>query len=125
MDQTNRGTSSSKKGDFWRRQCELYDNQQQSKGKELALAEWKDIFNGIAIGENGKPVEKQIVLSKCYSKDNTGLAGGGLEEVETVLESFLEVSANIADIASKVAPEPITHYTFEALKAVLQNDTEE
>ncbi len=119
LDQTNRGTSSSKKGDFWRRQCQLYDNQQQSKGKELALAEWKDPFNGIAIGEGGKPVERQIVLSKCYGKDNPGLAGGGLEEVGTVLESFLEVAANIADIASKVAPEPVTHYAMTALKEVL------
>jgi tetratricopeptide (TPR) repeat protein len=92
--------------------------QRQREGKKIALAEGKDPSN---VGEDGKPVEKQIVLSKCYDKDNPGLAGGGAEGAKkTILESFLEVSANIADIASKVAPEPVTRYALKALKTVLQ-----
>jgi hypothetical protein len=50
-------------------QCQLNDIQQQEvqrqrKGKELALVEGKDQFNGVAIGEDGKPIEKQ---SQCCS----------------------------------------------------------
>jgi tetratricopeptide (TPR) repeat protein len=76
-DQTGRDASASKTCDFWRRQCQRNDNQQQSKGKELALPKGKDPFNGVAIGEDGKPVEKQIILSERYDKDHQGLPGAG------------------------------------------------
>ncbi len=85
LDQTRRGASSSEKreiGDFLRHQCQLSDKQ-QSKGKE-AIAEGKDQFSGVAIGEDGKRVEKQIVLRDHYDKDHPGLAGG----VTGVLETF-------------------------------------
>ncbi len=92
LDQTHRDASPNKgRGvrDFWMHQCQLNDIQQQEvqqqrKGKELALVEGKDLFNGVAIGEDGKPVEKQIILSERYGKDNPGLAGG----VTGILETF-------------------------------------
>ena len=80
LDHIRRDASSSKKreiGDFWKHQCQLSERQQQSKGKELALPEGKDPFNGVAIGEDGKPIERQIILSNCYDKDHPGLPGGG------------------------------------------------
>ncbi len=70
LDQTHRDASPNKgRGvrDFWMHQCQLNDIQQQEvqrqrKGKELALVEGKDPL----IGEDGKPVEKQIILSERY-----------------------------------------------------------
>ena len=91
LDQTRRGASSSEKRDFWRHQCQLSDKQ-QSKGKELASAEGKDQFNGVTIGEDGKRVEKQIILSERYDKDNPGIAGG----VTGILETFGTVAAILA-----------------------------
>ena len=57
----------------------------QREGKELARAEWKVSFNGVAVGEDGKPMKKQIILSERYGRDNLGLAGGSLEVVFGVL----------------------------------------
>jgi hypothetical protein len=94
LDQTRRGASSSEKreiGDFLRHQYQLSDKQ-QSKGKELASAEGKDQFSGVAIGEDGKPMEKKIILSERYDKGNPGLAGG----VTGILETFGTAAASWA-----------------------------
>jgi tetratricopeptide (TPR) repeat protein len=101
--------------DFCMHQCQLNDIQQQRKGKELALAEGKDLSN---VDEDGKLVKKQIVLSEHYdNKDNTGLAGGG---VGNAFESILDFSVNFADFVSNIIPEPIAKSAMTAIKTVLQ-----
>ena len=95
LDQTRRDASSSKKQgvrDHCLLQYQRYNLYQQSKGKELASTEGKDQFNGVAIGEDGKPLEKRIVLSECYDKENPGLAGG----VTGILETFGTAAASWA-----------------------------
>ena len=116
LDQTCKNDPFSKKraiDDLWKHQCQLSDLQRQSKGKELALTEEEEPL----IGEDGKPVDKQIVLSEHYNKDNPGLAGGG---GGNVLESILDFSVDFADFVSKIIHEPIAKSAMMALKTVLQ-----
>ena len=98
---------------FWKHQCQLSDLQRQRNGKELALTEEEEPL----IGEDGKPVDNQIVLSEHYNKDNPGLAGGG---GGNVLESILDFSVDFTDFVSKIIPEPIAKSAMKALKTVLQ-----
>jgi hypothetical protein len=53
----------------------------RDKGKRLLSPEevrqLKKWLKSIPIGEDGKPIEKQIILSEHYGKDNPGLPGGG------------------------------------------------
>ncbi len=141
LDQTNRDASPSKTCDFWRRQCQRYDNQQQEvqlhdnqpqevwqqrEGKALALVEEKDTLNGVVIGENGKPIEKQIVLSDDYGKDNPGLAGGAgdLSKIDQSicnnLEAMLNATDAVLDVADKFTMDPASKLVIGILKAAMQ-----
>ena len=59
------------------------DSPQDNKGKrQLTLQEVADEEEQLKsrpIDENGKPMDKQIILSERYGKDNPGLAGGSWE----------------------------------------------
>src|SRR5690349_16411297 len=93
LDQTNRDASPNKNRvrDHCILQYQRYDNQQQEVWQQRegkALAEWKDPFNKVAIGEDGKPMEKQIILPERYAR----LAGG----VTGILETFGAAAASWA-----------------------------
>jgi tetratricopeptide (TPR) repeat protein len=132
LDQTHRDTSANKdRGvrDFWELHCRLHDLQQQeevwqqegqrqSKGKELALVKEQDPFNGVAIGEDGKPVEKQIVLSKCYDKKHPGLAGGGFTEEANPMGSICHGILGISALSA--AGHPFTGLAVAVLRTMVQ-----
>jgi len=69
--------------------------------------------NGVAIG---KPVEKRIVLSERYGKDNPGLAGGAGD----VLESTESICSSILALSDKLASDPATKLVVTVLKTILE-----
>ncbi len=142
----NKDASAGKKYDFLRSQCQrqqhevqqqeaqLHNNlqqevQRQSKGKELALVEEKASLNGVVIGEDGKPMEKQIILLEHYDKDNPGLAGGAgnaeelseaTKSIFTNLEALLNTADTVLNAADKVSMDPASKLVIGVLKAAMQ-----
>jgi len=92
-DQTStRRVSSPKSGrirDFATHQYQI--SEQQSNGKGPAPAERKNLR---AIGEDGQPVEKQIMLSNRYDRDRPGLAGGNDHEASQHFKDTGELAAS-------------------------------
>ena len=72
---------------------------QDHKGKrQLTLqevAQEEERLRSRLIDEHGNPMEK-LILSKCYDKDNPGLAGGGLEDIfETFFDAIIHLSPEV------------------------------
>jgi WD40 repeat protein len=64
----------------------------QGKGKDVLSPELEKWLKSRPIGEDGKPVEKRVILSERYGKENPGLAGG----VTGILETFGTAAASWA-----------------------------
>ena len=120
LDQTRRDASANKNQgvrDHCMLQYQRYDRyqqevQRQSKGKELALVEEKASLNEVAIGEDGKPVEK-LILSEHYDDPrNPGLAGG----VDPV-----DIFKDLCDAIIKYSPELISRLIAMAAKTLLDH----
>jgi hypothetical protein len=136
LDQISRDASPNKNRvrDHCLLQYQRYDlyqqevQQQKSKGKEV-LVEEKDPLNGVAIGEDGQPIERQIILSDHYDENNPGLAGGAgdAEELSKIaqsignnLEAMLNAADAVIDTADKLAMDPASKLVVGILKAAMQ-----
>ena len=100
-------------------QYQRYDHYQQSKGKELASAEEKDLL----VGEDGKLKKKEIVLSDHYNdKEHPGLAGGAgtTQSICTNLEALLNATDTMLNAADKLTMDPASKLVVEILKAAMQ-----
>ncbi len=125
LDQTRRDASSNKdRGvrDFCIRQYQLHDLQrqevqQQRESKEPAPSEEKDPLNEVAIGTDGKPIEKQVNPQEHYDNNYPGVP-----ESANFMKSICDV---LSDSNAKLNSGSVSRFILKYMVNMIREESAE